>query len=133
MQTFLPYSSFARSAQVLDYRRLGKERVEAWQIYQTLIGVSSGWSNHPAVKMWRGYENALLEYYNTMLFQWAERGYINKKLQPIAIKGAIKLPHWLGDKSLHLSHQSNLIRKLPEHYKQYFPTVSDDLPYVWPV
>ena len=36
MQTFLPYKDFRKSAQVLDYKRLGKQRVEAWQIYQTL-------------------------------------------------------------------------------------------------
>ena len=36
MQTFLPYSDFIKSAKCLDYRRLGKQRVEAWQIYNTL-------------------------------------------------------------------------------------------------
>ena len=36
MNTFLPYSDFIRSAKCLDYKRLGKQRVEAWQIYQTL-------------------------------------------------------------------------------------------------
>lgn len=34
MQTFLCYPDFNKSAQVLDYRRLGKQRVEAWQILQ---------------------------------------------------------------------------------------------------
>jgi len=32
MQTFLPYADFARCAEVLDPRRLGKQRVEALQI-----------------------------------------------------------------------------------------------------
>ena len=39
MQTFLPYKSFTKSAQVLDYKRLGKQRVEAMQIFNALTGV----------------------------------------------------------------------------------------------
>lgn len=37
MQTFLPYSDFKKTAKCLDYKRLGKQRVEAWQIYETLL------------------------------------------------------------------------------------------------
>lgn len=37
MQTFLPYSSFTESAKVLDNKRLGKQRVEAYQILKTLL------------------------------------------------------------------------------------------------
>ena len=36
MQTFLPFPDFKMSAQVLDYKRLGKQRVEALQILKTL-------------------------------------------------------------------------------------------------
>ena len=32
MQTFLPTSNFAESAKYLDYRRLGKQRVEVLQL-----------------------------------------------------------------------------------------------------
>ena len=32
MQTFLPYPSFEETASILDYRRLGKQRVEGFQI-----------------------------------------------------------------------------------------------------
>ena len=42
MQTFLPYPDFTQSAKTLDYRRLGKQRVEAWQILNALRGVSKG-------------------------------------------------------------------------------------------
>ena len=38
MQTFLPYADFQRSAQVLDYKRLGKQRVEALQIHNIVSG-----------------------------------------------------------------------------------------------
>jgi len=74
MQTFLPYKSFTKSAQVLDYKRLGKQRVEAMQIFNALTGVPTksgkaytGWLNHPAVVMWKDYEEALLLYKNKMI------------------------------------------------------------------
>ena len=53
MQTFLPFPDYIQSARALDYKRLGKQRVEALQILNTLTGRSEGWSQHPAVKMWR--------------------------------------------------------------------------------
>ena len=42
------------------------------------------------------------------------------------------VPSWIGDDIFHRSHQSNLVRKFPEHYRPFFPDVPDDLPYVWP-
>jgi len=62
MQTFLPYSSFIESVRCLDRQRLGKQRVEALQILNALNGKSKGWTNHPATKMWCGYEEALCLY-----------------------------------------------------------------------
>ena len=47
MQTFLPYSSFDLTMECLDYRRLGKQRVEAFQILRALRGETDGWTNHP--------------------------------------------------------------------------------------
>lgn len=40
MQTFLPYPDFKKSLQALDYRRLGKQRVEAYQIIRFLKATS---------------------------------------------------------------------------------------------
>lgn len=37
MQTFLPYADFAQSAASLDMMRLGKQRVETYQILQKLL------------------------------------------------------------------------------------------------
>ena len=60
MQTFLPYESFEDTAKVLDYRRLGKQRVEGMQIINTIqTPKSKGWANHPIVKMWTPYVPAL--------------------------------------------------------------------------
>jgi hypothetical protein len=133
MQTFLPFRSFTRCASVIDDRRCGKQRVEAWQIYQTLMGRSEAWKNHPIVKMWAGYEKALAVYYNTFLEEWACRGFQNIKLKPIRIRGEVEMPPWIGSRKFHDSHRSNLVRKLPKHYRRYFPRISDSLPYFWPV
>ena len=75
MQTFLPYPNFRESAKVLDRQRLGKQRVETLQILRCLAGETEGWKNHPAVKMWRGYEIALTMYRLAICNEWVSRGY----------------------------------------------------------
>jgi hypothetical protein len=60
MQTFLPYPGFLHSARSLDRRRLGKQRVETLQVLRGLTWPRYGWRHHPTVKMWAGYEEALL-------------------------------------------------------------------------
>lgn len=137
MQTFLPYPSFSKSASVLDNRRLGKQRVECLQILKALTLPSYGWQNHPAVKMWRGFEHLLVVYGCQICLEWTNRGFKDTCFDKIASfgtlhpNGPVAIP-WLTD-ALCASHQSNLIRKLPEHYAPLFPNTPDDLPYVWPV
>jgi len=133
MQTFLPYPDFVKSAKVLDYRRLGKQRVEAQQILNVLQGTTDAWKNHPAVKMWRGYENALIVYRNTMIEEWMNRGYNNTMLILPIYSDEIVMPKWFGDKAFHAAHRSSLLRKDPVFYGQYKWTESSDLEYVWPV
>lgn len=140
MQTFVPFGINHRlTAESLDYRRLGKQRVEAWQILNTLTGKSSGWASHPAVKMWAGYENALAFYGEVICRQWRSLGYKDTMLFRFSeyLGGLgwhdILQPTWLFDESITLSHRSNLVRKFPEHYQSLWPDVPDDLPYVWPV
>ena len=132
MQTFLPYISFSQSAKCLDYRRLGKQRVEAMQILDTLEGRSKGWANHPAVLMWKRYEEALKLYFNCISREWVERGY-KHNMGFFDLCSVPDNPPWLGEETFHLSHQSNLARKFPEHYGPMFPGVPDNLEYVWPV
>lgn len=136
MQTFLPLPNFAASAAALDRQRLGKQRVEALQILRTLQGKSSGWMNHPAVIMWRGYEMALAAYGMATCVEWRARGYVDNCMDEFLASRKVlgpPMPPWLGDEAFHRSHQSNLVRKLPAHYRPLFPDVPDDLPYVWPV
>jgi len=130
MQTFLPHYSFTESAAALDYRRLGKQRVECMQLLKAIKN-GAGWSNHPAAKMWKGYEEALETYMSVCIDEWVKRGYKNTM---VANKYTnCKLPPWLGDSAFHASHRSNLLRKDTVHYGQFGWTESSDLPYVWPV
>jgi hypothetical protein len=138
LQTFLPYPSFSQSALVLDYRRLGKQRSEALQILRTLLGITHGWKNHPAVKMWRGYEYRLAEYGFSICAEWVRKGYKDTCAEKIyELTKNIEVgpyPDWLGLPEFHLSHQSNLIRKKPEFYRSIFgENIPNNLPYIWPV
>ena len=70
MQTFLPYPDFELSACVLDKKRCWKQVIEARQIHQALSDETSPshrFINHPAVQMWKGYEDCLAHYYNVFL------------------------------------------------------------------
>ncbi len=184
LQTFLPYADFAASAAALDWRRLGKQRVENLQIMQTLLGERvitheiidtgetelilyddgtwerepikkridwpkekwyietydpKGWVNHPAVRMWAGHTDVLLEYQMAICNEWTGRKYKDscyEKTFYVRNNGASiedSVPPWLGDTQFHRSHQSNLVRKDREFYAPKFPGVPDDLEYVWPV
>lgn len=135
MQTFLPSPDFAESAVVLDRQRLGKQRVEAKQILLALENPSYGWQNHPAVQMWRGYETALATYGWIICSEWRARGYQDTLLPFFSERmgrAVADSPFWLGDSIFHRSHRSNLLRKLPLHYRQFWPDEPADLPYVWP-
>ena len=138
MQTFLPFQDFSLSSQVLDRQRLGKQRVETWQILERCLDLKHDrWSNHPAVRMWRGHEEQLCLYGLHNCEQWRKRGYNDAMTERFSealewVLGTSR-PPWLGDEAFHLSHRSNLVRKKPEYYGTIFPGVPDDLPYVWPV
>lgn len=132
MQTFLPFADFTETAKCLDNKRLNKQKVEAFQILNVLLNrtTSTAWRNHPAVKMWKGYENSLKHYFNVMRTEWINRGFNNSMKEEI-IEGNIIHPPWLGNSDFHISHQSNLLRKDNVHYSKFF-VGDDNKPYIWP-
>ncbi|MFC3298518.1 hypothetical protein FJV46_01705 [Arthrobacter agilis] len=139
MQTFLPYPDFEASARVLDQARLGKQRVETLQVLRALVIPDYGWRQHPAIRMWMGYVPALTVYGLAMVSEWVSRGHADSTHRQILEfapevldTAAVPMPPWLGDPALHLSHRSNLVQKAPEVYRDRFPGVPEDLPYVWP-
>ena len=123
MQTFLPSSSFEESAKWLDDRRLNKQILEARTIYEIIISgkIEGAWVNHPIVKMWRGYPEALVLYYNACLDQWKNvRGRNHSYKLIIGDKpDNVVLPPWLGDERLYSSHRANLLRKDYNFYSKY--------------
>ena len=131
MQTFLPYSDFADSVACLDYKRLGKQRVEAMQTYNQITKGKGGYPHHPVNKMWQDYPNALAEYHNLCIEEWVSRGYKNTMKSYNLAYSKIKYPHWLGNEQLHASHRSNLLRKDYDFYKKYGWQEPTNLPYIW--
>lgn len=134
MQTFLPLQSYSESAKCLDYRRLGKQRVECLQILNVLLGGKSGWANHPAIKMWKGYEPSLVRYGQEVCKEWTGRGYKDtclSKISSFSTSGPEIKPAWLSEQFC-ASHRSNLLRKDPVWYAKFGWTESPDMEYIWP-
>ncbi|WP_344178683.1 MSMEG_6728 family protein [Kribbella lupini] len=148
MQSFLPYADFQATARILDPRRLGKQRVETIQILRGLTVANYGWRHHPAVKMWAGYEEALVRYGLEICTAWTATGRadtcdptlrndlragcgIDRIRTQRELAAAGELPPWLGDEDFHRSHRSALLQKDPPYYGRVFDDPTD-LPYVWP-
>jgi hypothetical protein len=148
MQSFLPYADFRASAKVLDPRRLGKQRVETIQLLRGLTVANYGWRHHPAVKMWAGYEEALVRYGVEICAAWTATGRadtceltlrndlrsgcaIHRIRTQRELADARELPPWLGDEDFHRSHRSALLQKDPSYYGRWFDEPTD-LPYIWP-
>ena len=130
MQTFLPYESFEESASVLDWRRLGKQRVEGKQIINAINNPKKqGWQNHPATIMWTPYVNALKLYTNVIILEWIKRGYNNN--MELYDFNNLEKPHWLGKEEFHSSHRANLLRKDYEYYSKFGWKENPEAPYVW--
>jgi len=170
MQTFLPYQDYERCARVLDHLRLGKQRVEAKQILLALLQgdevakpVVSGsgpivwgkipdplprdlrlaatpWLNHPAVKMWRGYECSLARYGMAMCAEWLRRGFEENLFDFFSDKadklwpgqGEPNKPAWLNE-AFCSNHRARLLDKNPEFYGKFGWTEEPTKTYFWPV
>ena len=136
MNTFLPYESFISSASCLDVKRLGKQRVEVYQILKALNGETKGWINHPAIKMWQNAEYSLIIYGLIVCLEWMKRGHKDTCYSKInkysLIFNRSKRPSFLGNKEFHNSHKAALLAKNYEHYQQFGWRVKPRIKYVWP-
>lgn len=122
MQTFVPYGAdFYATARCLDDRRLGKQRVEAYQILRTLLNETQGWKNHPAIKMWYGYEQALVIYTQIMCGEWVARGY----LDTVADKTTALAGEWFDGKLGLFEPFTN------EYVTRGTPDTHVSVPYYW--
>jgi hypothetical protein len=137
MQTFLPYADITKSLQVLDNKRLGKQRVETFQILNAILKRPKldgtpykGWLNHPCSVMWKDYTPYLKSYFNQSLIEWVNRGFENN-MSFERIDEEIVIPKWFGFEDFHSSHRANLLKKDPEFYSQYNWSENPQNPYVW--
>ena len=141
MQTFITREDYIDTAKDLDVKRLGKQRVEAYQILKALLGESNGWVNHPATKMWQNYEYELALYGLAVSVEFLERGYDGFNMIEIFNSYMVKLndrnkeeyPWWAQEHEFRLSHQSNLLRKDPIYYGDKFQGIPNNYPYLWPL
>jgi hypothetical protein len=124
VQTFLPLPNYRATAQCLDYRRLGKQRIEAKMLLEILLeGIDkskSPWRFHPVVKMWEGSEYSLCMYGMIMCEEWIDRRYKDTTLQFFQDTHAklIDQPYQYLSEEIRSSHRSALLKKDYEHYKQ---------------
>ena len=133
MQTFLPYADFEQTAKCLDYKRLGKQRVEAFQILNALANPKNRWNKHPIVKMWRGYENCLKLYFNIISYEWIKRGYKHNMGFYLRDNNTLIFPQFIGDEEFHSSHRAALLFKNYNWYKQFEWAEIPQINYKWKI
>lgn len=147
VNTFITSMKLSDTFKDLDYRRLGKQRLEAKQIINVLEKIDSGedvsgigFASHTATKMWIGYTNALKAYYNLCLQEWIDRGYKNNMVKydvdetkftnrECEFDGKITTftseeteftyPPFASFKPFILSHRSALYKKDPKFYSKF--------------
>ena len=167
MQTFLPFHNYKDSANALDSKRLNKQAVECQQIAEILLRkmnllpleykkdryghsrVRKGFWNHPAVRMWEGWEGSYFEYYRAVVFACQQRGIESSKHMDKYLTYAHLMddvfyqsdtnallrfrPHWQVEE-FHLSHRYMLWRKDPAFYSHFYASLFSEphLDYLWP-
>lgn len=134
MMTFIVIGDFILNAQLLDDKRLAKQRVEAMQIINILSSnTKQSWINHPIIKAWRGYIPALQYYTNCIILEFIRRGYRNN-MPLYNITEDIVYPWWTQWDRLHNSHRAMLLRKNPFFYPTRFAVPAEycDHGYIWP-
>lgn len=157
MQTFLPRRSFAESAKCLDNKRLNKQRVETFQLYNIVVGQrfdsitdeilgpADGFRNHPAARMWKTSPHMLCLYGMYISEECNRRGIQDHRglgyfFERRMSRHPFIIPAWLSDDRIDrvtYTHQCNLIRKDAEFYRPQFPDISIGeafkTDYYWPV
>jgi predicted DNA-binding transcriptional regulator AlpA len=141
MQTFITHEHYTDTARALDNKRLGKQRVEAYQILKALRGDyadTGAWVNHPATVMWRNNPYELALYGLTVSMEFYERGFdgfnmvetFNILMLEFGDNNKECAPWFVNNELLRITHQSNLMRKDSDFYQFDVP---NNIPYVWPL
>lgn len=145
---------------MLDQARLGKQRVEAYQIVLAYEEATkrnpakySGWLNLPAVRMWDGYLPALYVYGILNCMVWRKAGHEDSLLEQFQLRRRIWLstqnnggdsasaqprrPWWFGHPAMVRTHQTKLYHKNSAAWVEQHKTATAKhepmkLPYLWP-
>lgn len=138
MQTFFLFPYYEWTCSWLDFKRLNKQVIEAYQILTGRVPNT----NHPACLMWRGYENHLRRYALACCREYAKRVGKEHSLHSVIAEMAFfptKAPTWNSCPILIYSHRVNLLRKNFQHYRPLAMLLPyEDLDaypggYFWPV
>lgn len=110
MNTFLPYPDYRESAVCLDKVRLNKQITECYQL------LNGNWSNHPAAKMWKGYERALVWYARECYWEFIKRGGTKTHKSWWTIHSRYGHPYWAefppwDNGPIHSNHRGRLLHK----------------------
>ena len=146
MQTWMLWRSFGKTAEDLDRNRLKLQLRQTWIIFDILTGGQDDHPkrNHPAVKMWEGYEYALGIYGMMLGMEWSlKRGYAEAEEFWSLYKGIKEIrkeepdfvfepPPWMFDSDVLASHRSNLARRDPVTYGDRWDPCPINWPYLWP-
>lgn len=150
----MPSKDFSTTASMLDSKRLNKQILECYQILKVLSSTDpkAGWRNHPAVKMWRGYENALYSYTLAMVAEADKRGIktdtnmhnLSTLKSAVGSSWGTGFPEWYQNseemKRITVTHMARLFVKDPIYYApfSFFSNHQDNEPccshcnYYWP-
>lgn len=148
--TLLPYGSFRESAKVLSKWHLKimvPNSLEVLNILHEVGKVQPEQRNSRIALMWRGHEVLLCEWVLEVLETIERRGIDMPRIafdkakesaewhMDCASSGAFNMhmPWWMGEMRFHIPIQSLLLRMDPNHYRQFFPAVPNDLEVFWPV
>jgi hypothetical protein len=153
MQTFLLSDNHTLTAQLLDYKRLGKQRLECTQLMDVLLRKAgllndgkTGWNNHVAIDYWydeknkQNYLPALILYTDVMIAEWVKRGY-NNTLEINKWKTLVKihpnlfnfgLPPWTtNSEKIIESHRARVLQKDENFYFAKFVEFDISVPENW--
>lgn len=137
MNTFVPVTDFNEIAELLDDRRLNRQRTDITALLRKLM-IEESDDDHALVKMWRGNERFLCRFGVAVCMEHQARGNAGQTAEKILeYRGNFDpetdvAPEWWGDEAVHDSHKSYLVRQQPSHYRQFWPEIADDLPMIYP-
>lgn len=144
MQTWITDSNFLKSAKNLDKKRLHSQIYEGIHILASLLNCNNklinpkrSVKNHPAAKLWSGYENELFNYIDIHMAV-IDPCYIIKNnintlnllllvdIGKFHINEQFVIPNWITPELIRV-HRSVLIQKKPEYYREKWPDIPDNL------